>query len=335
MSNLNISTCPRTEIESMSELEKQCHAHARLQEMLRTQCPEFVEQQRHLRTHHPATVEPNKELSPDNQKLHDRLHELFLYHPDGLLIRKVRAGTRGKRGTIACVKKLKASKKKGSSNAYRWWVKVDSKSFPQSRLVWLFHGNDLPIYDAKGCDEIDHIIEGNSLDDRIENLQLVPNASNMRMAHNKNDFNAARMIRDLCGRGKLSQTTVGSRFRIEQSQVSRIVRDVQRKEDPTTLASPNQCWPDHPKDLKFIVRVEAPTGVYTATPEGFAYTGNSLHEFVTHVKSVLGVKELCEPLTAADVENSPHTGQPRKDVPGELELITAELRELEKENSDD
>ncbi len=288
----------------MTDMEKQCHAHAWLREMFAEQCPEFIAEQlqAYRRSRHPAYVEPSKNLSSENQKLYNRLHELFLYHPDGLLIRKTPRG-KWKRGTNAGgLKKIK----KKSGNAYRWKIGVDGKQLFRSKLVWVFHGNDLPVYNPKGCDEIDHKND-NSLDDSIENLQLVPNASNMRMAHIKNDFNAVRMIRDLSSRGKLSQTIVGGRFRISESQAGVIVNGKQRIEDATTLASPNQCWPDNPKDLKFIVRVEAPTGVYTATPEGFAYTGNSLREFVAHVKSVLGVEELCKPPTTSDIENSPYT----------------------------
>jgi hypothetical protein len=92
-----------------------------------------------------------------------RLHELFDYRDDGNLIWKVRLSDRNKIGKVA-----------GSfskSNKY-YHCRIEGKTYRLHRLIFLYHHGYLTL----GMD-IDHI-DGNSSNNRIENLREVTGSQN-------------------------------------------------------------------------------------------------------------------------------------------------------------
>lgn len=91
-----------------------------------------------------------------------KLHELFEYRDDGVLIRKI---------------DVKPSKKKGDIAGYLdnrgyFRVQIDGISYLVHRIIYYMH--HCHINDAM---QIDHI-DGNSKNNRIENLRLVTSAQN-------------------------------------------------------------------------------------------------------------------------------------------------------------
>lgn len=65
-------------------------------------------------------------------------------------------------------------------------VRVNNKGMLLHRLVYLFHNPDWNIYGRAGCDnQIDHI-NGNKLDNKIENLRVTTHSQNLQ---NRTHFN--------------------------------------------------------------------------------------------------------------------------------------------------
>ena len=97
----------------------------------------------------------------------ERLQELFQYDPEtGSLIRKAKVCNAVKIGDVA-------GYKKSDGHATYWIAKVDGKAYPVHALVWkMAYGED----PAEGLD-IDHGT-GGSLDNRLENLQLLTHRQN-------------------------------------------------------------------------------------------------------------------------------------------------------------
>ncbi|MBV5309274.1 HNH endonuclease [Chromatium okenii] len=83
----------------------------------------------------------------------ERLHELFLIHEDGELIRRVSTSPKNKAGNMA-----------GCVDCGYKRVVVDGKNYRVHRLIWMMTHGKFPV------DMIDHI-NGNKLDNRILNLR--------------------------------------------------------------------------------------------------------------------------------------------------------------------
>jgi hypothetical protein len=95
------------------------------------------------------------------------LKQLFDYR-DGLLIWKIKPARRTRIGYVAGTVRYDGRRK----------VRIDSKQYFNSRLVWIWHNGDIP----EGL-EIDHINRDKS-DDRIENLRVVTRIVNIRNKDN-------------------------------------------------------------------------------------------------------------------------------------------------------
>lgn len=90
----------------------------------------------------------------------ERLRELFDYLPSGELVRKLPASTNAHAGDIA-------GYVRGDGRSF---VSVDGKKYRTHRLIWLWHGRELP-------KRLDHI-NRKEQDNRIENLRACTNAEN-------------------------------------------------------------------------------------------------------------------------------------------------------------
>jgi hypothetical protein len=97
-----------------------------------------------------------------------KLHELFEYRDDGVLIRKIDVGRNGKvkKGDIAG-----GLRPKGYLE-----VHIDGKNYRVHRIVYYMHHGHID-----DTMQIDHI-DGNRANNRIENLRLVTNSQN---GHNR------------------------------------------------------------------------------------------------------------------------------------------------------
>lgn len=102
------------------------------------------------------------------------LKEYFDYDSkSGHLLRKKKTGgSKGGRGTIG--EPVGVIWTNPSSNKKYWAVKFKYKRYMLHRLIWAWHGYSVPDDDTH---EIDHI-NGNSLDNRIENLRVGSNKQN-------------------------------------------------------------------------------------------------------------------------------------------------------------
>lgn len=97
------------------------------------------------------------------------LHNLFEYK-DGLLVRKVTTCSTAIAGTICS--------NKGSDGYFR--VGINRKKYAIHRIIFMMHHNFLPEF-------VDHI-DGNKLNNKIENLRQVT-ASQNQQNRNKTKFN--------------------------------------------------------------------------------------------------------------------------------------------------
>jgi len=94
------------------------------------------------------------------------VRSLFDYH-NGSLVWKVNKGTA-----------VEGGKAHSNGNGYLA-IKLFGRPYLEHRLIWLWHGFDL-------TGEIDHI-DGNSLNNKIENLRLASHSENMRNAKLRSD----------------------------------------------------------------------------------------------------------------------------------------------------
>jgi hypothetical protein len=99
-----------------------------------------------------------------------RVRELLDYHPEkGLFTWRVKHGRNSDIG-----------KRAGSKRGKYWQIYIDKKSYAEHRLAWLYVNGSWPT-----ARYIDHI-NGDSRDNRIENLRECTNGQNMqnqRVAH--------------------------------------------------------------------------------------------------------------------------------------------------------
>jgi hypothetical protein len=85
------------------------------------------------------------------------IQDLFFYHSDGYLIRKIKRGP--------CKNKNRAGR---ITNQGYSQISINYKCYVEHQLVWLYHHGEWP------SNNIDHINRIKS-DNRIENLRLCPN----------------------------------------------------------------------------------------------------------------------------------------------------------------
>ena len=103
-----------------------------------------------------------------------RVRELLSYAPStGEFRWKASQGTK-KAGSVAGREHTTQSGKK------YWEIRVDSKLYQAHRLAWLITHGEFP------PEQIDHI-DGNGLNNRIENLRSVSNAENQRNQRKKSN----------------------------------------------------------------------------------------------------------------------------------------------------
>lgn len=97
------------------------------------------------------------------KELRKRLDELFLYDETaGVFIRR------------QCAQKSPAGSIAGSKTPSHWAMRVDGRSYPRARLVWLWHTGALP-------EKFLLKRNGDSYDDRFSNLRLAGPAFGTRM----------------------------------------------------------------------------------------------------------------------------------------------------------
>lgn len=94
---------------------------------------------------------------------YERAHELF-YYSDGILYRKTKVQGGRTDGLAGCL-----DKRVGRTEYMR--IRIDGKSYLVHHIIWLMFNGKLPEY-------LDHI-DGNGLNNKIENLREVSHKENM------------------------------------------------------------------------------------------------------------------------------------------------------------
>ena len=97
----------------------------------------------------------------------ENLHEFFEYHPDGYLINKKDRGRTAKSGQKTCSPNRKSYSQ----------VILNGKPEREHRVIWALHKGYWPTV-------IDHV-DGNKLNNKIENLEEVDHKTNIRRASSK------------------------------------------------------------------------------------------------------------------------------------------------------
>src|SRR5690606_746777 len=115
----------------------------------------------------------------------NRLRCLFEYQDDGALIWRVRpASDFSSARKAGWWNRNYAGKRAGWETARGYWaITIDGVQHQAHRLVWEYHNGLIPSYPKA---EIDHI-NGNKLDNRIENLRVVSRPENNRNAALRTD----------------------------------------------------------------------------------------------------------------------------------------------------